>query len=80
MPEDFKPEKLVAELKKIHAKKKRNRRGSGYLFQKTKDGNWHLKYYRPNPEQTQPKQNGGGGKNKQVLAASTSVLGGRSHA
>ena len=50
MPEDFNPEKLAAELKKIHAKKKRSRRGTGYLFQKTKGGNWHMKYYRPNPD------------------------------
>lgn len=50
MPEDFKPEKLAAELKRIHAKKRRSRRGSGYLFQKAKGGNWHMKYYRPNPD------------------------------
>jgi integrase len=31
-------------------KKKRNRKGSGSLFQKTPGGLWHMQYYRTNPD------------------------------
>lgn len=37
-------------MKSEPSKKTRNRRGCGNLFQKAKGGNWHMKYYRPNPE------------------------------
>ncbi len=44
------PETLVVALKKVHAKKKRSRRGGGYLFQRKEGGMYHMQFYKPNPD------------------------------